>query len=525
MSLQLRLVLCFVFLCTSVLLPSQAMAYKKHGRNVVHNEDGTVSVGRTKNYLREGKWYESYPDHQKKSFGRYHLGLAEGRHFAYWPNGNISSIRDYTGGKHNGHWITFNASGDTIEHLNFGMDVLQGYFMTYDTLQDEKIWGTNIDGKKSGWYVYKSNIITDSCEYQNGVRNGQRNHTAIDGSRYISWFRNDQLDSVALQYSNGKLESEYWYSMGKPCKTSKVFWPAGSDTVLIETWYASPGKIESYIKRFPNGQLQKKEWYSDQHLDSITEYFMNGNVKCRYIYRQREFGFRQIVHQYQGYDSTGHKIYVHYNNRNGLDSVHRYYSTSGSVLRELEYINGSIVGEKYFYPDGKSMLHFSTGKITAFSEAGNELRPGSAAYSAIFSKLDSLESSAPDYLPFPPVVAGHTVDPELLAIDLETPVLYADEVPEFPGGSDSLRLYLNEHIRYPEIDMEMGNEGTVYVQFVVEKNGMITNVKVARGASGAKGLDAEAVRVVSGMPKWSPGYLRGVPVRYQMTLPVRFQLK
>ena len=78
------------------------------------------------------------------------------------------------------------------------------------------------------------------------------------------------------------------------------------------------------------------------------------------------------------------------------------------------------------------------------------------------------------------------------------------------------------NIKYPEVARTSGITGTVYVQFVVEKDGSISDVKVVRGIGG--GCDEEAVRVVKSMPRWKPGKQRGQPVRVYFTLPIEFKL-
>lgn len=99
---------------------------------------------------------------------------------------------------------------------------------------------------------------------------------------------------------------------------------------------------------------------------------------------------------------------------------------------------------------------------------------------------------------------------------------FVEEYPEFPGGDKALREYILNNIKYPEVARTSGITGTVYVQFVVEKNGSISDVKVVRGIGG--GCDEEAVRVVKSMPKWKPGKQRGVPVRVYFTLPIELKL-
>jgi len=98
-----------------------------------------------------------------------------------------------------------------------------------------------------------------------------------------------------------------------------------------------------------------------------------------------------------------------------------------------------------------------------------------------------------------------------------------ESMPEFKGGMGELYSYLGNNIKYPVMAKESGIQGKVYVTFVVERDGSITDVKVLRGIGG--GCDEEAIRVVGGMPKWKPGKQRGKPVRVQYNLPVRFTLQ
>ena len=96
-------------------------------------------------------------------------------------------------------------------------------------------------------------------------------------------------------------------------------------------------------------------------------------------------------------------------------------------------------------------------------------------------------------------------------------------MPEFPGGSAELLKYLSTHIKYPTMSQEMGSQGRVIVQFVVDKDGSITNPTVVRGVDAY--LEKEAIRVISGMPKWKPGVQNGKKVRVKYTVPVVFRLQ
>lgn len=96
-------------------------------------------------------------------------------------------------------------------------------------------------------------------------------------------------------------------------------------------------------------------------------------------------------------------------------------------------------------------------------------------------------------------------------------------VPQFPGGMSALGNFLQSNLNYPPRARANGVKGTVWVTFLVDKKGNVTNIQIARGIG--MGCDEEAMRVVSLMPKWIPGKQRGIPVDVLYKLPVRFDLK
>ncbi len=98
-----------------------------------------------------------------------------------------------------------------------------------------------------------------------------------------------------------------------------------------------------------------------------------------------------------------------------------------------------------------------------------------------------------------------------------------ESMPEFPGGQQAMLEFIARNIKYPPLARESGIQGRVFVNFVVEPDGSVSNVKVIRGIGG--GCDEEAIRVVQSMPKWVPGRQRGKPVRVSFNLPVRFTLQ
>jgi protein TonB len=104
----------------------------------------------------------------------------------------------------------------------------------------------------------------------------------------------------------------------------------------------------------------------------------------------------------------------------------------------------------------------------------------------------------------------------------ETPFIIVEKMPEFPGGMNALLEFLVKNTRYPQTAAENGIQGTVYLYFVVEKDGSISSIKTLRGIGG--GCNQEAERVLSLMPKWKPGNQFGKPVRVSYNVPVIFKL-
>ena len=97
-----------------------------------------------------------------------------------------------------------------------------------------------------------------------------------------------------------------------------------------------------------------------------------------------------------------------------------------------------------------------------------------------------------------------------------------ENMPEFPGGDLGLMKYLQKNVKYPAIAKEYNITGKVYVSFIVDRSGSVTNVKIVRGVD--KNLDAEAMRVVKSLPRYTPGRQRGKAVRVMFTIPINFTL-
>ncbi|MCC6726269.1 MAG: energy transducer TonB [Saprospiraceae bacterium] len=136
---------------------------------------------------------------------------------------------------------------------------------------------------------------------------------------------------------------------------------------------------------------------------------------------------------------------------------------------------------------------------------------------------EGTNDGVPDGLDEPVEEAPPAVVEEVKKEEPEEVFKVVEQKPEYPDGEAAMLKFIYENIKYPNIARENGVEGTVYVRFVVEKDGSVSNVEVVRDIGG--GCGEEAMRVVKKFPKWNPGKQRGRAVRVFFNLPVKFKLE
>lgn len=155
-----------------------------------------------------------------------------------------------------------------------------------------------------------------------------------------------------------------------------------------------------------------------------------------------------------------------------------------------------------FGEEGKNGVIIVTTKGAAREAVTMTLQPSSSAVTS-----DDIVTSEVD-------IETETNDSE--AFDV------VEKMPEYPGGMEGLMKFLQENIHYPEAASKAGIQGRVLVNFIVERDGRISNVHVVRKVN--DDLDAEAVRVIGAMPNWTPGMQKGNAVRVKYTVPISFRL-
>jgi protein TonB len=108
-------------------------------------------------------------------------------------------------------------------------------------------------------------------------------------------------------------------------------------------------------------------------------------------------------------------------------------------------------------------------------------------------------------------------------VEEATPFAIIEEKPLYPGGPEAMAKFLKDNLKYPHLAKEAGISGVLIINFLIDKDGAVTNVKVVRGLGG--GCNEEAVRVVSMMPKWAPGRQRGKAAKVYFQIPLIFGLR
>ncbi len=123
----------------------------------------------------------------------------------------------------------------------------------------------------------------------------------------------------------------------------------------------------------------------------------------------------------------------------------------------------------------------------------------------------------------PPVIIDAPPPPPPAPEEENTIFMIVEQPATPPGGMAAFYKYVAKEINYPKMARRLHVEGKVYVQFVVDKDGSLTDIKVVKGIG--SGCDEEAIRVIKKAPKWNPGKQRGRPVRQRMSIPLIFQLR
>jgi antitoxin component YwqK of YwqJK toxin-antitoxin module len=342
----------------------------------------------------------------------------------------------------------------------------------------------------------------------------------IEGNYY-----NDMMDGEwKYYYTSGEIKYSVIYSKGVFVRTIGGYYPDGrimcTDSVsgkkeivkcfsnkseLTDECISFNGLWIRSLTYYPkSGKVHKVTGYSDADtsLRQVTTYYENGNVRS---VLQTKGG---VPYTASGcFDSAGKPI-DQGGLKDGTGILKTYQDTS--ILHpesDIEYKSGKMDGYALYY-------HFN-GKPGRKGRYTNNKQTGKWVY---FTKAGHWDYEINFDLP-----ARVREKEVLLPADR---ISYSGETqPEFPGGENNLFRFLKENLKYPRKALENEIQGTVFLSFEVNTDGVGEAPKVIHGVEEGQALAEEAIRVLKLMPRWMPGFMNGRPVKVMYSLPVTFQTR
>ncbi|HTL82021.1 MAG TPA: TonB family protein [Bacteroidia bacterium] len=513
--------------------------------------------------------------------GSYLYGKKNGEWTNYYSSGKVASVANYRYGALSGLQQSYYSSGQLKEQSEYVSDQ-KTYLWSYYSNGHLKACESYIDGKQSGiWRTYPDPAVAkdtfpltvDSYVYGNPDGLHQKYY---NGHLLEEWtYHNGKYEGKNnLWDSTGNIiRQETWVDGHKDGKC--IYYYQGR--LLTEENWADGQPVGAQIRNDSAGHPFVREYFSDGGLDSSYRYFANGKVKEKKILAKSDKAPRVSSHNshvvvdasttapmknldYWEYDSTGAivtKGKYHGKYQNGLWTT---YYPGGKLESSIVYKDGEVDSTaKFYYPNGKLKLSIVVEdnevvqQPLAYDKNGVAIKKDADAYydlldETIPSFIDNDESNyrAPVSATSSHTVAvvdniahtqtsSHNVSSDRFgsekgdgnssssnvnsSSDNSDVFTYAEEMPEYPGGTTALNSYLSSHIKYP---YGSTGSGTVYVKFVVEKDGSVTGAEIMKSAPGHPEFDKEALRVISSLPNWTPGKQNGRTVRVSMIQPVRF---
>ncbi len=483
--------------------------------------------------------------------------------------GDTTSVGGYYHGRYSGEWRSY--SGGKISCIR-----------TYDTLGNKH--GLQVVYGHDGMITDKFNYITPDRFYQwNYSKTGtlyRRGETSARGREGV-WYEHQYLYEIKNPVDTLPWTVSTWKD-GKRNGTTEQY--ALGKLVRIENY--KDGNHSGVQQRFTNGVLTYEETLSDGHLDGPQHiYTQTGNLKEERVFAwgQKDgdeiiydtvSGARREVRSYDNgtlmsdkrSDSNGIVIYsgkmideerdlyryteLYPNGKlkekgqtEGGDLSGKFESWYENGKRKMTagYLYGRFDGRVNIWNESGILVYSTTAMLgeagsdeVVYDDKGRRVAFGSAGYDMQTEKYvpDDLCAIAEFEFQFPTVtIESPYPGPRGSAKDKS---VYVDELqilpehtisPEFTGGEAERVKWLHNNLRYPEMEREMGVQGTNYVRFIVNPDGTISDVELAKALVGGTMMDKELVRATKHMPKWKPAMRNGRAVRSRCVMGVRWVLR
>jgi TonB family C-terminal domain len=327
------------------------------------------------------------------------------------------------------------------------------------------------------------------------------NDKLVKSLALADYYKITRPDSV-----NPKWTREFTYYKSGKIRTDAVLsaWRKGGNNYKYEGIYK---------EWYESGQLHKSlEFFNGMMNGKAFSYWENGKLKHEGVYDNDRWLIGKNYHS-DGSQAKDGPYRTSSEYPGGMNEFYKY------VYENLT----RVIQEKDSSYSGKIYLSFYINKDGSLSDIA--LKDKIAPWICEIAK--DMFNRMPKWTPA--IRDGEAYSTRLIIpIEIRTkndksPYILVDQMPEFPGGTEKMMEYLGRMIRYPVAAQMKKVQGMVISSFIVDKDGVISDINVVRGIGG--GCDDEAVRVIKSMPTWTPGKQGGQPVPVKFTLPIRFALK
>jgi TonB family protein len=396
--------------------------------------------------------------------------LAEGKWITYYSKSHtIKSTSIYVHGEANGVTEEFNEQGELVT---------RGY---YKDGYADSVWTK----------FYSNGQVLETRTYLRGELHGEYKTYAPDGIIYIHYVydHNAMIVFETYDYTGKPLAGEY-YLNGE--KNGRCWNTKG---------WKNPGSLHRNYCDYAEGKKHGEESGRDIYgTDNIaTRHWQNGILEGPCKITDENGNLLEEGSFVDGYASGYWKS---------------YYWSNHMLLSELWYSTPTSL-------DSNSRTFYSKRLRATWNQF-----PDSAKFYGYDGRLESSEWRNKDYS-YKVVHYDQDTGKDIVGVveadQDDPPLTYAEQMPEFPGGEEALKQYLQRTLQYPQLASEMGIQGTVYVRFTVDRDGAVKNAELMKSVHPI--LDKEAMRVVTMMPNWSPGKINGKNVPVVFNLPIRFSLQ
>lgn len=329
----------------------------------------------------------------------------------------------------------------------------------------------------------------------------------LKNERYASYYRivtkTDSGYRAQDYYLNGKIQMDGMF-LDKKCITynGKFVWYDEQGAVTKSATYLKDLGEGEYFEYYSNGQIKVRDFYTNSLRNGLyEEFYPDGTLRARANFINDQFDGPA----YRYYEDGAQQLKMEIDDE-GNGNILEYYE-NGKLITSGSVEDGYRIGEwNNYHENGKLFYTTEEDEKEIYKKLQldlNMIQPG--------EELDPSYNSLISLF-----FTGYAFDFERIDGLVETPDVNA----EFVGGYEALSQYIQVNLVYPEEAVMRKKQGTVYVRFIIETDGSISNVNVE---SGPICLREESIRVVKNMPEWNPAEFEGDFVRSYYELPIRYE--